>query len=196
MRSASARADRTAKASARPPSASRALASSLAASSSHAPALPWDRIPDELRRRGLRWTSQRATLLSVLRATDGHVTGSQLVDRCREVEPATTPSTVYRTLDVLEKLGVISHSHGLDGHEEFHVRPVEAHGHLICAACGSDEELTAADATPFLDGLQRDRGFVAALDHLTVVGRCRRCREESAPPPPAAHEPTDGPTAS
>jgi Fe2+ or Zn2+ uptake regulation protein len=51
------------------------------------------------------------------------VTGSEIVDRCRERDPETTPSTVYRTLDVLEELGYVHHSHGVDGREEFHVLP-------------------------------------------------------------------------
>ncbi len=138
---------------------------------------PWDSVPERLRQLGLRWTSQRATLLTVLEATEGHVTRSQLVERCREVEPATTPSTVYRTLDVLESIGVISHSHGLDGREEFHVRPAAAHGHLICAECGWDEELPAADAVPFLQALARGHRFEAQVDHLTVMGRCQDCSE-------------------
>ncbi len=137
----------------------------------------WDRIPDRLRARGLRWTPQRGTLLTVLARTDGHVTGSQLVERCRELDAATTPSTVYRTLDVLEELGVISHSHGVDGREEFHVLPALDHGHLICSACGTEEELPAADAAPLIDALRRDHGFEAQIDHLTVMGRCRRCAE-------------------
>src|SRR5262245_19760039 len=87
------------------------------------PASPWAGIPDRLRAKGLRWTPQRRVLGSVLADTDGHVTGAELVDRCRAIDPDTTPSTVYRTLDVLEELGVISHSHGVDGHEEFHVLP-------------------------------------------------------------------------
>lgn len=139
----------------------------------HAP--PWDHVPERLRQRGLRWTSQRATLLTVLEATEGHVTGSQLVEKCREIEPATTPSTVYRTLDVLESIGVISHSHGLDGREEFHVRAGVQHGHLICSICGSDEDLPAHDASAFVSALRRDRGFTVQIDHLTVTGRCRTC---------------------
>ncbi|MEO8469686.1 MAG: Fur family transcriptional regulator [Chloroflexota bacterium] len=136
---------------------------------------PWDRVPERLRQRGLRWTLQRATLLAVLEATEGHVTGSQLVEKCREIEPATTPSTVYRTLDVLESIGIISHSHGLDGREEFHVRPVAVHGHLVCTDCGSDEELLAAEAGPFLQALVDAHRFEAHVDHLTVMGRCRDC---------------------
>lgn len=108
------------------------------------------------------------------------MTGSQLVERCREIEPATTPSTVYRTLDVLEAIGIISHSHGVDGRAEFHVRPAAAHGHLTCGACGSDEELPAAEAARFLEALDRDHGFVASVDHLTIVGRCRSCARDAA----------------
>ena len=57
------------------------------------------------------------------RETEGHVTGAELVERCRRRDPATTPSTVYRTLDVLEELGIVRHGHGPDGREEYHVLP-------------------------------------------------------------------------
>lgn len=135
----------------------------------------WTRIPDRLRARGLRWTPQRAIVLAALARSDGHLTGSQLLARCREMDPATVPSTVYRTLDVLEELDVISHVHGLDGREEYEVRPELAHGHLICSDCGMDQELPAASATPFLDTLRRDQGFEAQVNHLTITGRCRDC---------------------
>ena len=100
----------------------------------------------QLRARGLRWTPQRRTLIEVLSQTDGHVTGAELVERCRAVDPTTTPSTVYRTLDVLEELGLLSHSHGADGREEFHVRPVAAHGHLHCIGCGTTWEIGPDEA--------------------------------------------------
>ena len=145
----------------------------------------WDRIPDLLRARGLRWTNQRATLLAALAGERGHVTGSRLVKRCREIDPATTPSTVYRTLDVLEALGVISHSHGIDGHEEYSVRPDLDHGHLICSACGTEDELSAADAAPFLEALEARHGFRARVGHLTVVGVCRGCRSPESGRPGA-----------
>jgi Fur family ferric uptake transcriptional regulator len=135
----------------------------------------WDRIPERLHARGLRWTPQRRILIEVLAGLDGHVTGSRLVERCRAIDPSTTPSTVYRTLDVLEELGVISHSHGLDGREEFHVRPALDHGHLACRVCGETSELPAGEAAEFITSLRRDRQFEADLDHLTVVGRCRGC---------------------
>ena len=81
-----------------------------------------------LHERGMRWTPQRRAMIEVLLASDGHLTGSELLDRCRQVDPETTPSTVYRTLDALEEIGLVCHSHGLDGREEFHVLPASEHG--------------------------------------------------------------------
>src|SRR5687767_15482212 len=78
----------------------------------------WSGIPDRLRARGLRWTPQRRVLVEVLSRTDGHVTGAELVERCRELDPGTIPSTVYRTLDVLEERGGVRDSHGVDGRVE------------------------------------------------------------------------------
>ena len=140
----------------------------------------WLEVRERLRARGLRWTPQRRQILEVLEATDGHITGSELVDRCRDLDPATTPSTVYRTLDVLEELGVVSHSHMLDGREEFHVRSTAEHGHLVCDACGASWELSVAEARPVVRTMKRSRDFDVALGHLTIVGRCAACREEQA----------------
>jgi Fur family ferric uptake transcriptional regulator len=134
--------------------------------------IAWASVRDRLRARGLRWTLQRSRLLEVLERTDGHVTGAELVERCRELDPSTTPSTVYRTLDVLEELGLVRHHHGADGREEFHVRPETAHGHIHCRACGGRWELGADEASAFVDRLRDSRGFDVDLTHVTISGRC------------------------
>jgi len=135
-----------------------------------------DRIRSELRARGLRWTPQRRAILEVLRGTEGHVTAIELIEQCRRRDPDVTPSTVYRTLETLEELGLVTHSHGVDGRAEYHVRPETEHGHLACASCGQSWELDASEVRAFLRGLARNRDFEADLSHLTVVGRCRDCR--------------------
>ena len=140
----------------------------------------WADVPARLRARGLRWTPQRRVVLDVLARVDGHVTGADLVDGCRAIDPATTPSTVYRTLDVLEELGIVSHSHGREGRQEFHVNPATDHGHLVCSTCGRTWELAPAEVQPLAGGLLRRRGFVVDVDHLTVEGRCATCRGVSA----------------
>jgi Fur family transcriptional regulator, ferric uptake regulator len=135
----------------------------------------WAVVRDEIRARGLRWTPQRRLILEVLAATEGHVTGSELVDRCRARDPQTTPSTVYRTLDVLEELGYLSHSHSAAGREEFHVLPGVEHAHLQCRACGETWELDAGEAASLVAPIRERHGFVADVGHLTVLGRCATC---------------------
>ncbi|MFL5643080.1 MAG: Fur family transcriptional regulator [Chloroflexota bacterium] len=136
----------------------------------------WTDVRDLLRARGLRWTPQRRTLIEVLATTDGHVTGADLVERCRALDPTTTPSTVYRTLDVLEELGLLNHSHGADGREEFHVRPVAAHGHLHCIDCGTTWEIGTEEARSLVETVERNRAFAVDLSHLSIAGRCGDCR--------------------
>src|SRR6185295_7786992 len=82
---------------------------------------PWASVRQRLRERGLRWTPQRRAVIEALAGSDGHITGAELLERCRAIDAATIPSTVYRTLDVLEELGLVQHGHGADGREEFHV---------------------------------------------------------------------------
>jgi Fur family transcriptional regulator, ferric uptake regulator len=136
---------------------------------------PWASARERLRERGLRWTPQRRTVIEVLSATDGHVTGAELVERCRARDAATIPSTVYRTLDVLEELGLVRHGHGADGREEFHVRPREEHGHLHCAACGGRWEIGDPEARSIARTLRTSHGFEVDISHVTVVGRCAAC---------------------
>jgi Fur family ferric uptake transcriptional regulator len=139
-------------------------------------AVDWAAVPERLRARGLRWTPQRRALVEVLSRSDGHVTGSELVERCRAVDPTTIPSTVYRTLDVLEELGLVRHGHGADGREEFHVLPAAEHGHLHCGTCGQTWEIEADEAATFIDSIRASRGFAVDLSHVTIVGRCAACR--------------------
>jgi Fur family ferric uptake transcriptional regulator len=153
-------------------------------SADHAPT-PWTALPDRLRARGLRWTPQRRVLVEVLSRTDGHVTGAELVERCRALDPDTIPSTVYRTLDVLEELGVLSHSHGADGREEFHVLPATEHGHLLCRSCGEQWELDTDDGSVIaaVDAFETGRGFKVDVSHLTLIGMCAACRARAEQAP-------------
>jgi Fur family transcriptional regulator, ferric uptake regulator len=138
---------------------------------------PWADVQQRLHARGLRWTPQRRVVIDVLSRSDGHVTGAELVDRCRMVDPATTPSTVYRTLDVLEELGIVTHAHGADGREEFHVLPEEDHGHLHCLGCHQTWEIRAGEAAALVVALRSERGFDVDLSHLSVSGRCSDCAD-------------------
>jgi Fur family ferric uptake transcriptional regulator len=139
------------------------------------PDVTWESVPARFRERGLRWTPQRRLLVSVLSSTDGHVTGAELVERCRAQDPSFIPSTVYRTLDVFEEMGLIRHAHGADGREEYHVLPATDHGHLHCLGCGRSWELSRDDVRGLTDRLRRSQGFSVDLSHVSVSGRCADC---------------------
>lgn len=141
---------------------------------------PWASVRQQLRQRGLRWTPQRRAVAEVLAGSEGHVTGAELIERCRAIDPSTIPSTVYRTLDVFEELGLVRHGHGADGREEFHIGPEGEHGHLYCASCGGRWEIRAAPALAILKTLRAADGFEVDLSHVTVVGRCRACAAAAA----------------
>jgi Fur family ferric uptake transcriptional regulator len=136
---------------------------------------PWASVDGHLRRRGLRSTRQRRLVIEVLAGSEGHVTGAEILERCRREDPATVPSTVYRTLDVLEELGLVKHGHGAGGREEYHVHPTFDHGHLHCHTCGRQWELVDDEVAAFVSDIERRRGFQLDLSHLTLVGRCPAC---------------------
>jgi Fur family ferric uptake transcriptional regulator len=114
-------------------------------------------------------------VIEVLAEADGHVTAAELVEQCRARDPSTIPSTVYRTLDVLEQLGLVRHGHGADGREEFHVLPASDHGHLHCASCGATWEMGEDRGRAVAEALRATDGFEVDIGHVTLVGRCRQC---------------------
>ena len=138
---------------------------------------PWDGVAERLRDRGLRWTPQRRTVIEVLAEADGHITAAELVEQCRARDPSTIPSTVHRTLDVLEDVGLVRHGHAADGREEFHVLPAGEHGHLHCSACGTTWEIGRGEAAAVSEALRAADGFEIDIGHVTLVGRCRDCAE-------------------
>ena len=82
---------------------------------------------------------------------------------------------MYRTLDVLEEMGLVRHGHGVDGREEFHVAAEPEHGHLYCQDCGGRWEIGAPEADAILASFRATTGFEPELSHMTIVGRCASC---------------------
>jgi len=126
-------------------------------------------LATQLRSRGLRVTPQREQVLAAVREL-GHATPEQISERVAGVDV----TTVYRTLELLEELGLVRHAHL--GHGPASYRPAEDdHIHVVCHTCGK-----VVDADPVLvdemaDRLRAERGFVLDRSHFTVFGRCREC---------------------
>ena len=142
-----------------------------------ASAAPPADLAERLRARGLRVTSQREQVLDAVRRLR-HSTPEQISESVAGVDL----TTVYRTLELLEELGLVRHTHL--GHGAPTYRPAEDdHIHVVCHSCGS-----VVDADPDLidalaDRLRTDRGFVLDRSHFTVFGRCHSCSAEQNPTP-------------
>jgi Fe2+ or Zn2+ uptake regulation protein len=131
-----------------------------------------------LRSRGSRVTSTRRILLEVLFAADGHMSAEALAEAVQVRAPDVHLSTIYRNLEELEHLGVISHSHLGHGPSSY-LLASHAHAHFICGDCGkmieAPEEMFRGLARSALD----DLGFAIDPKHFAILGRCADC---SRPP--------------
>ena len=85
-------------------------------------------------------------------------------------------STVYRTLELLEQLGLVTHTHLGHGAPSYHIAAEAQHVHLVCQRCGTVTELAPEAAGPLVRALHEDHGFETDVGHLTVFGKCRDCR--------------------
>jgi Fur family ferric uptake transcriptional regulator len=133
-------------------------------------------LAERLHARGLRVTPQRERVLGTVRSL-GHATPEQISDAVPEVDLA----TVYRTLELLEELGVIRHTHLDHGAPAY--RPAEDdHVHVVCHDCGSVVDAPAALADELERRLREERGFWLDRAHLTVFGRCAACAEQTTAP--------------
>ena len=137
--------------------------------------LAWSDVAEQLRRRHLRLTPQRRAVVAALADFEGHVTASQLVERCLERDPEFVPSTVYRTLDVLEELGLVTHIHDADGREAFQPAAEQPHAHLICRGCGAAWEISGSELDELAARLRERHRFDVDLSHLAIFGRCESC---------------------
>lgn len=133
-------------------------------------------LQQQLRSRGYRLTPQRQLVLDAVTSL-GHATPEDAFNWVRERSAGVNISTVYRTLELLEDLGLVKHTHLGHGAPTYHASAAPEHVHLVCRDCDDVIEVAPDLVTPLVDTLRRDVGFQADVGHLTVFGQCRRCAE-------------------
>lgn len=138
-------------------------------------------VLDLLRARGLRMTPQRRAIISEIMTAEGHISPADVARRVQERVPGVNASTVYRTLDLLETIGVLSHAH-LESGAEYHRRTESRHVHLTCSGCGEEDSLSLAEAERLNRLIVTHRGFRPDLTHFAISGICRRCQRSSRTP--------------
>jgi len=131
-------------------------------------------LTKELRAKGYRLTPQRQFVLQAVAALD-HATPEDICEEVRRTARGVNLSTVYRTLELLEELGLVTHTHLGHGAQIYHTADQPAHVHLVCRGCGTIIEADDSAAAPLVERLQEDYGFRPDVRHLAVFGNCADC---------------------
>ncbi|MCL2541502.1 MAG: transcriptional repressor [Nocardioidaceae bacterium] len=139
---------------------------------------PADDWREALRGKGYRLTPQRELILAAVNEL-GHATPDEVLAHVQAKVSAVNASTVYRTLEVLEELGLVRHAHLSDRAPTYHSTQGHTHFHLVCRGCRRVISVDAEDAAAFVESLTTRHAFTPDMGHLTVFGTCSDCQEES-----------------
>ena len=131
----------------------------------------WDQ---RLREHGFRITPQRQL---VLEAVDRlrHGTPEEILFEVQRTASGVNLSTVYRTLEVLEDVGLVTHAHIGHGAPTYHAVDEDIHIHLVCDTCGKVSSAPGSVANDFIAQLRKHHAFVTDISHMAMHGECDAC---------------------
>lgn len=135
-----------------------------------------DAVLAKFRLNGGRVTSARRAIVSTLLGGDvhEHLTADEVAHRIQRTSPEIAVSTVYRSLEALESLGVLEHLHVGHGPTVYHLVD-ESHLHLICKQCGTVTEMDDTTLQALGDEIHRRHGFAIEPRHFAINGLCVNC---------------------
>ncbi len=131
-----------------------------------------------LQEKGYRLTPQRMLVIEALHRADGHISAEEIYEQLHSRYPYSNISTVYRTLELLKELNLVTETDFGDGRVRYHVAEKGHHHHLVCYRCGKATDLDESALYPLKDTLLHDYGFEADLRHLAIPGECSECRRK------------------
>jgi Fur family ferric uptake transcriptional regulator len=129
-----------------------------------------------LREKGHRLTPQRMLVIEALHNADRHISAEELYEQLHSRYPYANISTVYRTLELLKELNLVTETDFGEGYVRYHVAEKGHHHHLLCQTCGKIMDVEEVALYPLKDTLLRKYGFDADLRHLAISGHCSKCR--------------------
>ena len=137
---------------------------------------PVEEIARALRQAGYRLTQPRLAILQVLQENNGYLSPAEIHERGRALCPSLGLVTVYRTLEMLDKLGLARRVHG-QGNCHGYARANSASGHyLVCHQCGQVNEFPCEGMKEIIETVQQQSGFIVEEHLLELVGLCPACQ--------------------
>jgi Fur family ferric uptake transcriptional regulator len=133
-------------------------------------------IVRKLSEKGYRLTPQRIMIVSAIENSDGHISAEEIYAQVVAKYPHVNISTVYRTLELLKQLGLVTETDFGEGRVRYHPAGKGHHHHLVCTECGTVIDLDESLLSSLESMLLREYKFSADLKHLAIFGRCVKCR--------------------
>ena len=130
---------------------------------------------EALRELGYRLTPQRMLILTALQQSNDHISAEEIHARVCANYPHVNISTIYRTLELLKNLGLVTETDLGGGRFRYHYADKGHHHHLICDRCGATIEVDESLFLPIKRTLLKEYGFRANISHLAIFGRCQNC---------------------
>jgi len=130
----------------------------------------------KLSEQGYRLTPQRLLVLSAIAGSDHHISAEEIYAQVVTKYPHVNISTIYRTLDLLKRLGLVTETDLGGGRVRYHPVDKGHHHHLVCQECGAIIDLDESVLSSLRSQLLREYKFSADLKHLAIFGRCSSCR--------------------
>jgi len=131
-----------------------------------------------LKEKGLKLTPQRRLIVDAIHEANIHLTAEEIIAHVQAKMPEVHKSTIYRTLDLLEKTGCVFKSE-LDAQAIYHHAEEGHHHHLVCSKCGRIIECDEDLFKSVENTLQRQYGFHVDFKHLVMSGLCKECRRKN-----------------
>ena len=132
-------------------------------------------IVSKLSEKGYRLTPQRMMILSAIENSDDHISAEEIYAQVVAKYPHVNISTVYRTLELLKQLGLVTETDLGGGRVRYHPAEKGHHHHLVCIECGAIIDLDESLLSSLRSTLLREYKFSADLRHLAIFGRCANC---------------------
>ena len=149
------------------------------APSAPAPPGPSSTLAAALAERGVRLTRQRRAVLHVIAAARTHLKAGTILRRAQRLDPTVHRVTVYRTLELLKRHGLIDELDllHLEGRAHYYeTREARDHLHFGCVRCGRVLEFQTALFDRLKRRVERDLGVRVTLARTELGGYCRYCR--------------------
>ena len=135
-------------------------------------------LSEQLREKGLRLTPQRLFIWSAIAEGKGHLGVDELYQRVRESYPYIDIATVYRTVHLLKKLGLVTEV-GIGDRLHYELPdPDRRHHHLVCSTCENAFDLDPAYVEEFRHTLSSEYHFEPDFKNFTVPGICAECKSK------------------